>query len=81
MTPIDGEPARRPQTRHWLLIMEGDLEPVVIGPLDPSAVLVRARAHRAEDPAADDGLYAMALDAEGHLRVETFAHAELEPEA
>lgn len=79
MTPTREEPATRPHTRHWLLIMEGDLEPFVIGPLDPSAVRVRARAHRAEDPSAADGLYALCLDAEGRLHAEAFTHAELEP--
>ncbi|MBV5347872.1 hypothetical protein JZU46_06635 [bacterium] len=60
--------------------MEGDLEPCVIGPLDEPDVLVRARLHRASDCSAGDGLYAISLDAEGNLRVETFAYAELEPQ-
>ncbi|WP_245561838.1 hypothetical protein [Lamprocystis purpurea] len=81
MTPTNGaETMDRPPARYWLLIMEGDLEPCVIGPLDEPDVLVRARLHRASDCSAGDGLYAISLDAEGNLRVETFAYAELEPQ-
>ena len=46
------------------------MEPFVIGPLDEPEVLVRARQHRAKDSDAQDGLYAVSLDAEGNLRVE-----------
>ena len=81
MTPTNEiETTQRPLTRHWLLIMEGDLEPFVIGPLDEPEVLVRARQHRANDADAQDGLYALSLDAEGNLCVDGFAYAELEPQ-
>ena len=67
------------ESRRWLLIVEGDVEPCVIGPLDESALLARAREHRANDPSEEDGLYALSLDAEGNLRVDAFSHAALEP--
>lgn len=70
----------RPLPCHWLLIVEGDLEPRVIGPLDQSTVLAKAREHRANDLSMDDGLYALCLDAEGNLSVEAFAEDELEPQ-
>lgn len=79
MTPNNGiKTMIRPHPCHWLLIVEGDLEPCVIGPLEQSTVLARAREHRANDPAMDDGLYAVSLDAEGNLSVEAFAQDELE---
>jgi len=81
MTPTNGaETMDRPPARHWLLIMEGDLEPCVIGPLDEPEVLVRARQHRASDASLEDGLYAICLDAAGNLYVEAFMSAELEPQ-
>jgi hypothetical protein len=81
MTPTNGiETTQRPLSRHWLPIVEGDLEPFVIGPLHEPEVLVRARQHRAKDSDAQDGLSAVSLDAEGELHVETFAYAELEPQ-
>ncbi len=80
MTPTNGiETATRAPARHWLLIVEGDCEPVLIGPLDESAVLARATEHRANDPSLDDGLYALSLDAEGNLSVAAFAHDALAP--
>ncbi len=79
MTPSNGsETATRAPARHWLLIMEGDLEPFLIGLLDESAVLARAKEHRANDRSLDDGLYALSLDAEGNLSIAAFAHDELE---
>lgn len=69
-----------PHPRHWLLIIECDCEPSVIGPLDESEVLTRAREHRANDPSMEDGLYALSLDAEGNLSVDAFAYAELAPQ-
>ena len=68
------------EPRRWLLIVEGDVEPYAVGPLDASVLLARAREHRANDPSEEDGLYAIALDAEGDLRIDAFAHADLEPE-
>jgi hypothetical protein len=68
----------KPQPRYWLLIVEGDVEPFVIGPLDAPDLLVRAREHRANDPSEEDGLYVLALDAQGHLSIETFASAAFE---
>jgi hypothetical protein len=67
-------------TRHWLLIVEGDVEPFLIGPVDEPDVLKNAREHRANDPSAADGLYALTLDAEGDLHIDAFAYAEREPE-
>jgi hypothetical protein len=64
--------------RHWLLVIEGDLYPFLIGPLDEHALLPRARAHRAEDPSAEDGLYTLTLDAEGNLSVGGFSGEALE---
>jgi hypothetical protein len=69
-----------PATRHWLLIVEGDVEPFLIGPVHESDLLLKAREHRANALSAEDGLYAISLDAEGDLRIDAFAHAELEPE-
>ncbi|WP_295452126.1 hypothetical protein [uncultured Thiodictyon sp.] len=81
MTPSNGiETATCPPARHWLLIIEGDCEPFLVGPLDESEVLARAREHRANDPSMDDGLYALSLDVEGNLSVGAFAHEELEPQ-
>ena len=30
-------------TRHWLLVIEGDVYPILIGPLDEHELLPRAR--------------------------------------
>ena len=68
------------EPRRWLLIVEGDVEPHVVGPLDESVLLARAREHRANDPSEEDGLYALSLDAQGDLSVETFPSAVLEPQ-
>ncbi|MFZ1537728.1 MAG: hypothetical protein WAT23_10155 [Chromatiaceae bacterium] len=67
--------------RHWLLVIEGDVDPFLIGPLDDHELLPEARAHRANDPSAEDGLFTLTLDAEGSLRVGTFGGDELEGEA
>jgi hypothetical protein len=65
-------------TRHWLLVIEGDVYPMLIGPLDEHELLPRAREHRAEDPSAEDGLYTLTLDAEGNLSIGGFSGEELE---
>jgi hypothetical protein len=65
-------------TRHWLLVIEGDVYPMLIGPLDEHELLPRARKHRAEDPSAEDGLYALTLDAEDNLSIEGFSGEDLE---
>ena len=70
----------QPDTRHWLLIVEGDVEPFIVGPLEEPELLVSAREHRANDPSAEDGLYALSLDATGDLRIDAFASAALEPQ-
>jgi hypothetical protein len=70
----------QPQPRYWLLIVEGDVEPGVIGPLDEPDLFSRAREHRASDPSMQDGLYALSLDAQGHLSIEPFASAVFEPQ-
>ena len=64
--------------RHWLLVIEGDVFPFLIGPLDEHELLPRAREYRAEDPSAEDGLYTLCLDADGHLTVDSFSGDELE---
>jgi hypothetical protein len=64
--------------RHWLLVIEGDVFPFLIGPLDEHELLPRAREYRAEDPSAEDGLYTLSLDAEGNLTVDSFSGDELE---
>jgi hypothetical protein len=64
--------------RHWLLVIEGDVCPFLIGPLDEHELLPRAREYRAEDPSAEDGLYTLSLDAEGNLTVDSFSGDELE---
>jgi hypothetical protein len=64
--------------RHWLLVIEGDAYPFLIGPLDEHELLPRAREHRAEDPSAEDGLYTLTLDAAGHLSVGGFSGDDLE---
>lgn len=70
----------RPHPHHWLLVIEGDCEPFLVGPLDESEVLATAREHRAKDSSMDDGLYALSLDVEGNLSVGAFAYDELEPQ-
>ena len=65
-------------SRHWLLVIEEDVFPFLIGPLDEHELLPRAREYRAEDPSAEDGLYTLSLDAEGHLSVGGFSGEALE---
>ena len=38
-----------PRTRNWQLVIEGDVEPFLIGPLDVVELLARAGEHRASD--------------------------------
>jgi hypothetical protein len=63
--------------KHWLLVIEGDVTPYLVGPMDEDALLPSAREHRAEDPSAEDGLYHVTLDANGELTVGTFGGDEL----
>jgi hypothetical protein len=63
--------------RHWLLVIEGDVFPFLIGPLDEHDLLPTAKQHRAEDPSAEDGLYRLSLDADGNLSVGNFGGEEL----
>jgi hypothetical protein len=70
----------KPQPRYWLLIVEGDVEPYIVGPLAEPDLLARAREHRANDPSEEDGLYALSLDAAGDLRIDAFSSAALEPQ-
>jgi hypothetical protein len=65
-------------SRHWLLVIEGDVFPFLIGPLDEHELLPRAREYRAEDPSAEDGLYTLSLDTDGNLTVDSFSGDELE---
>jgi hypothetical protein len=74
------ETLNEPRTRNWLLVIEGDIEPFLIGPLDVGELLARARAHRASDRCEEDGLYALSMDAEGNLGIEAFTHGELAPQ-
>jgi len=64
--------------RHWLLVIEGDVFPFLIGPLDEHELLPRAREYRAEDPSAEDGLYTLSLDTDGNLTVDSFSGEALE---
>ena len=74
------ETDNEPRIRNWLLVIEGDIEPFLIGPLDVGEMLARARAHRASDRGEEDGLYALAIDAGGNLGIEAFTHGELAPQ-
>jgi hypothetical protein len=64
--------------KNWLLVIEGDVSPYLVGPMDEDALLPLARKHRAEDPSAEDGLYTLTLDADGNLTVGGFSGDELE---
>ena len=64
--------------KHWLLVIEGDVSPYLVGPMDEDALLPSAREHRAEDPSAEDGLYTLTLDTDGNLTVGGFSGDELE---
>jgi hypothetical protein len=66
------------QEKNWLLVIEGDLTPYLVGPMDEDALLHSAREHRAGDPSAEDGLYYLTLDANGELTVGGFSGEELE---
>ncbi len=65
-------------SRHWLLVIEGDVFPFLIGPLDEHELLPRAREYRAEDPSAEDGLYTLSLDTDGNITVDSFSGEALE---
>jgi len=64
--------------KHWLLVIEGDVSPYLVGPMDEDALLPSAREHRADDPSAEDGLYTLTLDTDGNLTVGGFSGDELE---
>ena len=74
------ETLNEPRTRNWLPVIEGDIEPLLIGPLDVDELFVSAREHRASDPSEEDGLHVLSMDAEGNLCVEAFTHGELAPQ-
>jgi|PlaIllAssembly_1097288.scaffolds.fasta_scaffold120881_2 hypothetical protein len=74
------ETLNEPRTRNWLLVIEGDIEPLLIGPLDVDELFASAREHRASDPSEEDGLHVLSMDAEGNLCVEAFTHGELAPQ-
>jgi len=64
--------------RHWLLVIEGDVFPFLIGPVEEHELLPRAREYRAEDPSAEDGLYTLSLDTDGNITVDSFSGEALE---
>jgi hypothetical protein len=65
------------EAKNWLLVIEGDVSPYLIGPMDEADLLPAAREHRAEDPSAEDGLYHLTLDANGELTIGSFGGEEL----
>lgn len=66
------------EAKNWLLVIEGDVSPYLIGPMDEADLIPAAREHRAEDPSEEDGLYTLTLDTDGNLSVGGFSGDELE---
>jgi hypothetical protein len=49
--------------KHYLLVIEGDVEPYLIGPYDDTNPRDRvAQAHREKDPEMRDGLFMLDVD-------------------
>lgn len=64
---------------HYLLIIEGDVEPNLEGPFTHEEdVLTLARSHRENDEDLDDGLYKLSVNENGIPFVESFGGGELE---
>lgn len=68
--PPDGE---IPTEQHYLLIVEGDVEPRLSGPFENGDACVdAARQHRHSDTSLRDGLYCLTVDATGKPEVTAF---------
>jgi hypothetical protein len=67
--------------KRYLLKMLDDVQPEVEGPFAADDdVLEAARAHRADDPGENDGLYWADVDDQGNLLVGAFCRRDLEQE-
>ena len=67
-----GEPS---QQRHYLLIVEQDAHPKLSGPYGASEeIFAAALYHRKRDPAMEDGLYWLTVDASGDPCITAFTN-------
>lgn len=74
-----GEEDEEAIDKYYLLIMFCDTEPSKTGPYDTyEDLLEAARAHRANDVEAEDGLYTMFVNSAGEPVVDSFSGAALE---
>ena len=65
--------------KHYLLIIEGDVEPDLRGPyLNEDRRDVEAFTHRHSDPSFNDGLFRVDLMPDGELTVGSYSGGEME---
>jgi hypothetical protein len=68
-------------TKHYLLIVMGDVEPDLRGPFPSTEVRDQeAKDHRSQDPEMEDGLYPLDIDDHGNPEVGSYCSSDLEPE-
>lgn len=76
--PTKQSDAEKNATAHYLLVMEGDVEPTLHGPFaDETEVLAEARKQRKEDPAMENGLFRLSV-LHNVPTIEAFAGIDLE---
>jgi hypothetical protein len=73
-------PTPTPIVSYHLLVIEGDVDPGLIGPLESAeAVFAEAKAHRAGDPEGNDGIYHLVIS-DGVPNVFSFCGGDLDPD-
>ena len=66
-------------TKHYLLIVCGQVEPNLTGPMDTEEkVLNMAREHWAVDKGHEDGMFSLYIDEDGKLHAEAFLNTDFE---
>ena len=66
--------------KHFLLIIHGDVEPELLGPMSQTQRDSAARRQRCSDADLSDGLYPLDIDEQGNPTVGAFANADLMPD-
>ena len=66
--------------KHWLVILEEDIEPTIMGPYKGDRGLLQAaRRHRKSDAERRDGLFGLEISSSGSPEIYAFSGLEIEP--
>ena len=66
--------------KHYLIVVEGDIEPSVEGPFTPKKLAAQARESRKQDPEQQNGLFWLDIDKNGKPKIGAWSGGFFEDE-